>query len=128
MLLVLIGMTTGAYTQTKEQAMLALRSEEHTKVEVIDTVVVFHDHIDSLRNVNNYNFFALELAESLYKQMADNMYTPYFNALFSEGYIYRNIIESQDGTIITIEASSKYIDVEIIKYPSKEVIHELFEF
>ena len=115
-------------SQTLNQAMMALRSNEHSKVEIIDSAVVFYDQIDSLKNVPNFDYLALELAESLYKQMSEPVYNPYFNAIFRDGFLYKNHIESSDQTVINITASPDGIIVKIINDHTGESADELFEF
>lgn len=113
--------------QTLQQSMMALRFEDHTKVDIVDSTVVFHDHTGELKDIKDYNYFALELAEGLYKQMSDQVFNAYFNAIFVENMTYQNIIKSEDGTVITMSASPTNISVKITKYPEGIVADESFD-
>ncbi|WP_044208071.1 hypothetical protein [Flammeovirga sp. OC4] len=116
------------FAQTKEQAIMALRTEEHTKVSIEENTVIFNDHHGALENIESYEYLALELAEGLYHQMSDQTFTPYFNALFSEGYVYQNIIDCKNGITLNLNASPEGIGVKITKYPEGVVADEYYEF
>ncbi|ANQ49173.1 hypothetical protein KMW28_07195 [Flammeovirga yaeyamensis] len=117
-----------SFAQTKEIAIMALRSEEHTKVTLEDDTVVFTDHFNALENIEDYDFLALELAESLFHQMCNEEQTKYFNTLFAENLKYQNIIECKGGTILNLTADNKGIKVVITTYPEGEVANEYFKF
>ncbi|OHX66109.1 hypothetical protein [Flammeovirga pacifica] len=123
---ILINITLSA--QSKEQAIMALRAEEHTKVTIEDNTVIFTDHFSAIEDVENYNYLALELAESLYNQMCDEQQNYYFNALFTEDLDYQNIIECKNGVILNLKADTKGIQVVITTYPDGEVANEYFSF
>lgn len=116
------------FAQSKEQAIIALRSEEHTKVSIEDNQVIFEDHFDAINNIENYEFLALELAEGLYNQMSDQVFNTYFNILFAEGYTYKNIVACENGITLNLEASPEGIGISIIKYPEGEVANEYYSF
>ncbi|WP_281616399.1 hypothetical protein [Flammeovirga sp. SubArs3] len=115
-----------SFAQTKEQAMIALRAEEHTKVEIDEHMVTFRDHTGEINNIQNFEYLALELAEALYLQMSDHVYNPYFNAIFSEGYSYRNIIECKGGLELILNASPTEIVVSITDANNIELAKESF--